>query len=140
MPTAKAPFQFNVRSITRVVDGDTLWANLDLGVNLGYDVEVRLNGVDAPENHTVTKPHSAIVIDAIQKWIAKNPKLVLLSYELEKYGRVLGDLVPAPTVSIPASLTQYLLANKLVKAYKGDAKTPWLAEELAVIKAFKPPV
>ena len=38
--------------ITRVVDGDTLKALVDVGFNMHHDVTLRLYGIDCPETRT----------------------------------------------------------------------------------------
>jgi len=135
-------YHYHVKNIERVLDGDTLEATLSIGFNISFFVQVRLNGIDAPENHTTTKDASAIVIAAIKKWISQRTTGIgLSSYEWDKYGRVLGDLYATSEDAIATAsqqtLCEYLLANKLVRPYKGDKKVDWTPEQLAVIRAFK---
>ena len=44
-------YTFNAKLI-RVVDGDTVWAHVDLGFDIWKKVNVRLHGIDAPETRT----------------------------------------------------------------------------------------
>ena len=41
--------------VTRVVDGDTVDANIDLGFNMMYKERIRLMGIDTPESRTRNK-------------------------------------------------------------------------------------
>ena len=47
-------FEYRVK-ITRVVDGDTVDAELDLGFNIIYKERIRLMGIDTPESRTRNK-------------------------------------------------------------------------------------
>ena len=44
-------YTFNAKLI-RVVDGDTVWAHVDLGFDIWKKVNVRLHGIDTPETRT----------------------------------------------------------------------------------------
>ena len=41
--------------VTRVVDGDTVDADIDLGFNMIYKERIRLMGIDTPESRTRNK-------------------------------------------------------------------------------------
>ena len=44
---------FHYRStVTRVVDGDTIDVDLDLGFDIKYHVRIRLVGINTPESRT----------------------------------------------------------------------------------------
>ncbi len=45
--------------VTRVVDGDTIDADLDLGFNIHHKCRVRLYGIDTPESRTRDKDEKA---------------------------------------------------------------------------------
>lgn len=134
-------FNFVVSDLVRILDGDTQEVVLDMGFNFAYRATVRLNGTDAPENHGTTKDASAVVIAVVAKWFeARKGALTLLSKELDKYGRVLGDFIPhTGNKDLDAeTLAEYLLSRKLVRAYNGEKKPDWLPAQLALIRAFKP--
>ena len=44
-------YEYNC-GITRVVDGDTVDAEIDLGFDIVYKTRVRLHGIDTPESRT----------------------------------------------------------------------------------------
>ena len=44
-------FEYNA-ICTRVIDGDTIDARVDLGFSVWFDCRVRLMGIDAPETRT----------------------------------------------------------------------------------------
>jgi micrococcal nuclease len=79
---------------TRVVDGDTLDAMVDLGFSVWIECRIHLHGIDAPETRTknleekqaglkTKKALMAIMDDCDNKFILK-------SHGVGKYGRCLG--------------------------------------------------
>ncbi len=128
-----------------VVDGDTLDCFLDLGFDAAYQHSVRLSGLDAPETHTQnTKDPLELAAGnktkiIVSLWTAAYfpAGLQLNSTVFDKYGRSLG-ILSCPKV--PQSLNDYLIVNKLVRTYAGDAKKPWLPAELQAIIDFPLPV
>lgn len=132
-------FTFVVRDVLRVIDGDSFELVLDLGFDTWRKAAVRLNGTDAPENHTATKDASVIVSAAVRKWFAARAgQLTLISFDWDKFGRVLGDVVchsSNPTLD-KQTLSEFLLTERLVRPYKGEAKIPWTEAQLAHIRAY----
>jgi endonuclease YncB( thermonuclease family) len=135
-----ATFLFQLKEIPVMKDGDTADVLVDLGFGIYTPKTVRLKGIDAPETRTLNKREKAAglkVKGICQKLLVKGT--TLLSYSLdgqdEKYGRVLGDFV-LPSETLLGRLTQILLMGKLVRAYSGDKKKPWTAEELKLIEDF----
>lgn len=45
------PYNYKVKSIVKVVDGDTVDLIVDLGFDISHKIRVRLNGYDAPETY-----------------------------------------------------------------------------------------
>jgi micrococcal nuclease len=92
-------------TVVRVVDGDTLDCNLDLGWHITYRAKVRLAGVNAPEMNTEAGRaaqawvHAQLAktmpADGISRTLAA--PVTVKSHTLDKYGRVLADV----TVSYP---------------------------------------
>ena len=81
---------------TRVVDGDTIDARVDLGFSVWIECRVRLQGIDAPETRTKnleekqaglkTKAFLQAVMDECEH------KFVLKSHGVGKYGRCIGTI------------------------------------------------
>jgi micrococcal nuclease len=46
------PFVYRLKAVAKVVDGDTVDLDLDLGFSITLRQRVRLYGIDAPEVHT----------------------------------------------------------------------------------------
>jgi len=89
-------FKFPAK-LVEVVDGDTLRCDLDLGFHMWLrDVLVRLERIDTPETRTKNKLEKEAGL-AVQRWLRlyladRKNVFQVHSYELDKYGRVLGDV------------------------------------------------
>ena len=81
---------------TRVVDGDTVDAMIDLGFGVHVKKRIRLAGINAPESRTRDKQEKILGLAAKDRLISMmegvDNKFELESQELGKYGRVLGKL------------------------------------------------
>lgn len=80
-------------SVTRVVDGDTLHARVDLGFDARLDMTLRLAHINAPEMST---PAGVAARDFAVEWLAKNTdfRLESIKDKRERYGRYLGIIHP----------------------------------------------
>ena len=88
---------YNYNAIcTRVVDGDTVDAMIDLGFGVHVKKRIRLAGINAPESRTRDKQEKILGLAAKDRLVAMmegaDNKFELESQELGKYGRVLGKL------------------------------------------------
>lgn len=107
------PFRAFDHSMKRVIDGDTVVIDIDLGFNTWlHDEYVRLIDYDAPERRDELGPAATA---AVKEWFATRADIEFLSYKLQKgkYGRILGDFV-----SDGETLTAFMKARGLVKAAK----------------------
>ena len=81
---------------TRVVDGDTVDAMIDLGFGVHVKKRIRLAGINAPESRTRDKQEKILGLAAKDrlKSIMKGADncFELESQELGKFGRVIGRL------------------------------------------------
>jgi micrococcal nuclease len=89
-------FEYYVKKVSKVVDGDTIDVDIDLGFDISFTSRVRLAGIDTPESRTKDKIEKALGLEA--KAFLKNAidsaKTVVIKTEKmdssEKYGRILG--------------------------------------------------
>jgi micrococcal nuclease len=102
---------------TRVVDGDTFLAAVDLGFRVTYNCMVRLRGVNTPEKGKPGAQAAAVALGGM----VLNRRLLLSSYKDERsFERWICDVwsVEGPT---PVSLADELIATgKGVRFQKGD--------------------
>lgn len=89
-------YEYYVREVKNVVDGDTIDVVIDLGFNVLFEQRVRLAGIDTPESRTSDKAEKALGLEAKEylKKQLKGAKNVVIRTEKmdssEKYGRILG--------------------------------------------------
>ena len=89
-------YEYYVRKVENVVDGDTIDVLIDLGFDILFASRVRLAGIDTPESRTTDKAEKALGIEAKEylKKQLKDAKSVVIRTEKmdssEKYGRILG--------------------------------------------------
>lgn len=109
-----AAFYFYNAQVTRVIDGDTFEAEVDLGFRLKLGVTVRLYGLNCPELHGATK-EAGLAAKARVEQLTAGQRILLESWKLDKYGRSVAR------VQLPDGrhLTDVLLAEGHGVAYLG---------------------
>jgi micrococcal nuclease len=89
-------YEYFVKNVTNVVDGDTIDVVIDLGFDIMFASRVRLAGIDTPESRTKDKVEKALGLESKEylKKHLKDAKSVVIKTEKidssEKYGRILG--------------------------------------------------
>jgi micrococcal nuclease len=89
-------YEYHVKKVTNVVDGDTIDVDIDLGFDISFSSRVRLAGIDTPESRTSDKAEKVLGLEAKEylKSKIKEAKDVVIKTEKmdssEKYGRILG--------------------------------------------------
>ena len=91
-------YEYFVKEVTKVVDGDTIDVIIDLGFDILFQSRVRLAGIDTPESRTSDKMEKALGLEAkayLKHAIDKSKSVVIRTEKMdssEKYGRILGWL------------------------------------------------
>ena len=89
-------FEYYVKKVTKVVDGDTIDIDIDLGFDISFSSRVRLAGIDTPESRTSDKMEKALGLEAksyLKNAIDSAKSVVIKTEKMdssEKYGRILG--------------------------------------------------
>ena len=81
--------------VTRVVDGDTVDVDVDLGFGMIYKKQrVRMMGIDTPESRTrdLEEKFYGKASKANLKRILKDQEIQMVSHDKGKFGRILGEL------------------------------------------------
>ena len=118
-------YEYYVRKVENVVDGDTIDVLIDLGFDILFQSRVRLAGIDTPESRTKDLAEKALGLEAKEylKKSLKDSKSVVIKTEKmdssEKYGRILGWVyVDGNTVS----LNDMMINDGYAWGYLGDTK------------------
>jgi micrococcal nuclease len=118
-------YEYRVRKVTKILDGDTIDVDIDLGFNISYSQRVRLSGVDTPESRTRDLNEKKFGVEAKEyvKSLIDSAKLVVIKTEKpdssEKYGRILGQVFLDGS---KVSVNQMLIDNGYAWAYDGTTK------------------
>ncbi len=118
-------YEYRVKKVTGVVDGDTIDVDIDLGFNIAYSQRVRLAGIDTPESRTTDKKEKALGLESKQrlKDVLANASVVVIRTQkpdsTEKYGRVLGWLF---VDGAEKSVNEALIADGYAWGYMGATK------------------
>ena len=89
-------FEYRIKQILKVVDGDTVDVDIDLGFSISYSQRLRLAGIDTPESRTTDKLEKTLGLESKEylKYKLKDAKKIVVKTEKpdssEKYGRILG--------------------------------------------------
>ena len=110
-------YNYNATCV-RVVDGDTIDADIDLGFGVKIKKRIRLAGINAPESRTrnlVEKKLGLAAKERLKEMLEGAANCFELeSSELGKYGRVLGKL-HINKLAGKDTLTQVCINDCLVK-------------------------
>ena len=125
-------YEYEVKEVVRVVDGDTIDVVFDLGFSLFKKERVRLAGIDTPESRTRDLAEKKFGLEAKEKvsFELKNADKIICKTEKEgKYGRILGWIYLDEMAS---SLNEHLIAQGYAWKYDGGKKNKSLQQLLEV--------
>jgi micrococcal nuclease len=118
-------YQYYVRDVKKVVDGDTIDVVIDLGFNILFEQRVRMAGIDTPESRTRDNFEKSLGIESKEylKKQLKDAKTIVIKTEkmnsTEKYGRILGWVyINGDTVS----LNDMMINDGYAWGYMGETK------------------
>jgi micrococcal nuclease len=125
------PYIYRIKQITKVVDGDTIDADIDLGFDISLSKRIRLAAVDTPESRTADANEKKYGLQS-KEWLkhkVENAKNILIKTELpdstEKYGRIIGHLFINDQET---SLNNQMIIEGYAWEYSGGTKKKNFAE------------
>lgn len=118
-------YEYHVKKVHKVVDGDTIDVDIDLGFNVSYFQRVRLAGIDTPESRTTDDYEKKLGLES-KEWLKKHLEgatdIVIKTEKpdsSEKYGRILGWLHIG---GVEKSLNLLMIEQGYAWSYMGDTK------------------
>lgn len=119
-------YTYNAKVI-RILDGDTVEAELDLGFGVSITRIVRMNGIDTPEKTSsiLTVRELAAKATARAKYALENKKVILKTQldKGDKYGRVLAYIYESQReLDADQSFNLKLIQEGLAFHYDGGKK------------------
>ena len=118
-------YEYRVKKVLKIVDGDTIDVDLDLGFDISFTQRVRLAGIDTPESRTTDKYEKTLgleVKDKLKKAIDAATTVVIRTEKpdsTEKYGLILGWIFLDGN---PVSINQTLIDEGFAWSYMGETK------------------
>jgi micrococcal nuclease len=128
------PYIYKIKKVVKVVDGDTIDAEFDLGFDISYTKRIRLSGIDTPESRTRDLEEKKLGLESKQWLVDKleDAECILIKTEkpnsTEKFGRVLGRLYVNGVC-----LNDLIISEGYAWPYKGDTKVKDF-EKLKIIR------
>jgi micrococcal nuclease len=110
-------YQYKIKKINRVIDGDTLDIDIDLGFGITLSHRVRLKGINAAETRTLDLEEKQAGINArlwLEKELSKKGEWIIETTKEDKYGRILGTLY---LVGEPVTVNERMLNEGIAKPY-----------------------
>lgn len=123
-------YEYKVKTIKRVIDGDTVEVELDLGFHLTLCDKVRLAGINTPETRTKDLEEKGKGLKA-KEWMQNKmnnigDKTLIVKYvKEEKFGRLLGWLY---IDGEPNTINEQLINEGLAEPFMVDKLNPSYSE------------
>jgi micrococcal nuclease len=123
-------YQYNV-SVVKVVDGDTIDVDIDLGFGMTYKKQrVRLMGIDTPESRTrdlEEKKFGKASKKHLKKLLESAERISLISHDKGKFGRILGEIYihfneGHPVFGTEINVNQQMIDDHHAVEYSGENK------------------
>jgi micrococcal nuclease len=118
-------FEYYVKKVSKVVDGDTIDVDIDLGFDISFSSRVRLAGIDTPESRTTDKMEKTLGLESkeyLKKAIDASKTVVIKTEKMdssEKYGRILGWVFLDGS---EISINQKMINEGYAWGYMGETK------------------
>ena len=115
-------YEYKVKEVTKVVDGDTVDVIIDLGFGLFKKERCRVAGIDSPESRTRDKKEKEYGLQAkayLKGLLESAEKLYVRTEKDGKYGRMLGWFY---CEDFTESLNEHMIKAGYAWAYDGGTK------------------
>ena len=131
MSDKPSPYSYRVKSIKKIIDGDTFDCILDLGFDVLLEARVRMMGIDTPESRTrdlEEKKFGLLAKEYLTEKLATENIIVTTEVDNEKgkFGRILG-WVWCNGVNI----NKQMIDEHMAVAYHGQSKDDIEQQHLA---------
>ena len=110
-------YQYKVKKINRIIDGDTVDLDIDLGFGVTLSHRVRLKDINAAETKTLDLEEKAKGVAAkewLKKELSREGEWVIETVKEDKYGRILGTLY---LVGDPVTVNERMLNEGVAGPY-----------------------
>lgn len=131
MSDKPSPYSYRVKSIVKIIDGDTFDCIMDLGFDVLLEARVRMMGIDTPESRTrdlEEKKFGLLAKEYLTEKLSTEDIIVTTEVDNEKgkFGRILG-WVWCNGVNI----NNQMIDEHMAVAYHGQSKDDIEQQHLA---------
>ena len=109
--------QYKVKKINRVIDGDTVDLDIDLGFSITISQRIRLKDIDAPETRTKDLEEKERGLAAkvwLEEQLSREGEWIIETYKENKYGRILGTLY---LVGDSVTINEWMINEGIAESY-----------------------
>lgn len=121
-------------TIRRVVDGDTVDVDIDLGFGvIMANQRIRLKGIDTPESRTrdlVEKKFGKLAARFLTEQLGETCTLRTTKDKKGKFGRILGEFITKDSEGISLSINELMISENMAVEYYGQSKDDVESEHL----------
>ena len=121
-------YQYKIK-LLRVIDGDTIDAEIDLGFDVKIKKRIRFVGINTPESRTrdlEEKAKGLAAKDRVKQLLEGCKNIQLTSHGVGKFGRCLGeiclDMVDGQEKLTLVNLNELLISEKHAVEYHGGKR------------------
>jgi micrococcal nuclease len=112
--------------VIKVVDGDTVDVDIDLGLDVHRKERLRILGVDAPEV-SAPGPEGENARDWLRKYLLPGDTVIIRTVKdrKEKYGRYLASIQAAPAAwegALPIDISAEMIKAGYARPYDGGKR------------------
>lgn len=103
-------YEYKIKEIIKVIDGDTIDVLFDLGFNILFKERVRLANIDAPEVNSKNEQERLLGNQAkeyLSTWLMNQNILRIKTTKDDKYGRILGEIYGNDDVCVNKLLVEH---------------------------------
>lgn len=105
-------YEYRIKQVTRVIDGDTFECEVDLGFHISHWIRVRLMGIDCPEKTGSTRDRGFAAALFTCSWLDSHAgNLYITTMKTDSFGRWLSYVYTgkaSPDSEMNIALTSYL--------------------------------
>ena len=112
-------YQYKIKKVNKIVDGDTIDADIDLGFGITISHRIRLKDINAAETRTLDADEKSKGLAAkewLKKELSREGEWIIETTKEDKYGRFLGTLY---LVGDPVTVNEKMLNEGIVVPYSG---------------------
>jgi len=110
-------YQYKVKKVKRIIDGDTIDLDIDLGFGITLTHRVRLKDINAAETRTLNteeKTKGLAAKEWLKKELSREGEWIIETTKDDKYGRILGTLY---LVGDPVTINERMLNEGIAYPY-----------------------